>query len=195
MLVNNLVTGLSPGIVQLGSKLNPNAGAYGVRIDEANISPDLERIGKAELHALLPVHNSMKPCLLLDSGVVNYYLNPTDWTKKMDGTPSVRDGSDGQVMIEVPTYYRNVVNSAAGVYDHYVSLFPIPGWQKVNKFYVGAYEGAVNRTELKLSSVINTTATYRGGNNNAAWDAQLNSLLGKPATLLPLENGTVMNYI
>lgn len=99
---------------RIGSKLNPNAGAYGVRIDEANTSPDLERIGKAELHALLPVHNSMKPCLLLDSGVVNYYLNPTDWTKKMDGTPSVRDGSDGQVMIEVPTYYRNVVNSAAG---------------------------------------------------------------------------------
>lgn len=180
--------------VRIGSKLNPLAGSYGVRIDEANSSPDLTRIGKMELHALLPVHNSMKPCLLLDNGTVNYYLDPADWTKKIDGTTANKDGSDGQVMIEVPTYYRKVENSAAGVYDHYISLFPIPGWQKVNKFYVGAYEGSVNRTDLKLSSVVNTTANYRGGNNNAANDAKVNSLLGKPATLLPLENGTVNGF-
>lgn len=173
-------------MVHKGTFLNPSQVAYGVRIDEANSSPDLTRIGKMELHALLPVHNSMKPCLLLDNGTVNYYLDPTDWTKKIDGTAANKDGSDGQVMIEVPTYYRNVDNSAPGVYDHYVSLFPIPGWQKVNKFYVGAYEGAVNRTELKLSSVVNTTALYRGGNNNAANDAAVNTLLGKPASSISL---------
>jgi hypothetical protein len=47
---------------------------------------------------------------------------------------------------------------------------------------LSAYQAALDRTNLKLSSVVNSTAQYRGGNNNAAWDALANTLLGKPAT-------------
>jgi hypothetical protein len=47
---------------------------------------------------------------------------------------------------------------------------------------VSAYEAALDRTNLKLSSVCNTTTQYRGGNNTSAWDGAANSLLGKPAT-------------
>lgn len=180
-------------IVHNGSKLNQNW--YGVRIDEANSSPDLTRLAKdMTLHASLPVHEAMKPCLLLENGTVNYYLKPDDWTKKADGTASKLDGTDGDVMIEVPTYYRRVDNPSPGVYDHIISLQPLIGGQKVKKFYVGAYEGAVDRVNLKLHSVINTTANFRGGNNNAAWDAEGRSLLGKPATFLPLENGTINGF-
>ena len=37
---------------------------------------------------------------------INYYLNPSDLTKKLDGTTSVLDGTDGDVMTEVMPYYR-----------------------------------------------------------------------------------------
>lgn len=168
---------------------------YGVRINEANSSPDLERIGNfMGLHALLPVQNNMKACLQKDDGTVNYYLDPTDWSKKADGAASNLDGTDGQVMIEVNEYWRKVDSPASGVYDHKISHRAIHGWQYVPKFYIGAYKASVQRSTKKLASVVNTTADYRGGNNNAAWDAAANTLLGKPASLLPLENGTVDGF-
>jgi hypothetical protein len=59
----------------------------------------------------------------------------------------------------------------------------------VPKFYIGAYKSAVNRTgTVKQWSIVNTSAEYRGGNNNAAWDAGDNTLLGKPATAISLTN-------
>ena len=164
---------------------------YGVRINEANSSPDLERIGNfMGLHALLPVQNNMKACLKKDDGAINYYLDPTDWSKKADGSASNLDGTDGQVLIEVNEYWRKVDSPASGIYDHKISHREIHGWQYVPKFYIGAYEASVQRSTKKLASVVNATADYRGGNNNAAWDAAANTLLGKPASLLPLENGT-----
>ena len=164
---------------------------YGIEINEANSSPDVTRIagtGHMGYHATLPVHALMRACLLLDNGVVNYYLNPTDWTKKASGEASNLDGTDGQVMIEIPKFYRKVENPSAGVYQHKISLYPISGFVEIPKFYIGAYEAALNRSTLKLASVKNTTATYRGGNNNAAWDAAVNTLLGTSATAITLTN-------
>jgi len=40
----------------------------------------------------------------------------------------------------------------------------------------------VYRPTLKLSSVKSLSPDYRGGDNNAAWDAESRTLLGKPAT-------------
>lgn len=37
---------------------------------------------------------------------VNYYVQPDDLTKKMDGTASKLDGTDGDVMTEIRPYYR-----------------------------------------------------------------------------------------
>ena len=51
----------------------------------------------------------MKACLLNDDGSVNYYLNPNDWSKKITGEASNLDGTDGQVMIEIPEHYRIVI--------------------------------------------------------------------------------------
>ena len=168
---------------------------YGVRINEANSSPDLERIGNfMGLHALLPVQNNMKACLLKDDGTVNYYLDPTDWSKKADGSASNLDGTDGQVVIEFNEYWRKVDSPASGIYDHKISHRAIPGWQYVPKFYIGAYKASVQRSTKKLASVVNATADYRGGNNNAAWDAAANTLLGKPASSLSLEDGTVNGF-
>lgn len=163
---------------------------YGVTIDESLSSPNLVRGGSdMTLHASLPVHSAMKSCVLGTDGNVAYYLDPTDWSKKADGTASNRDGTDGHVMIEVPTYYRNIAPELSGVYGPAVSLRPFAGSEKVNKFYIGAYEGVVNRTgTIKLWSIKNTDAEYRGGNNNAAYDGAANSFLGKPATAISETN-------
>ncbi|MGM0642111.1 MAG: hypothetical protein ACQESN_11890 [Thermotogota bacterium] len=47
----------------------------------------------------------MRRCLLLDDGTVNYYLDSNDSTLKEDGTDAVLDGSDGQVMVEIPKFW------------------------------------------------------------------------------------------
>lgn len=161
---------------------------YGVNIDESNSSPDLERIASdMTLHVSLPVQSLIKGCLLNADGSVNYYLDPADWTKKADGTAADLSGADGNVMIEVPTYYRKVDNPSAGVYQHKISTKPITGFQKIDKFYIGAYKATVNRTgTIKMHSVVNTDAEYRGGNNNATLDGTDQTQIGKPATLTSL---------
>ena len=50
--------------------------------------------------------------------------------------------------------------------------------------YVSAYEATVQRSTNKLCSVVNDSADYRGGNNDAAWDGTYRSLLGRPATVI-----------
>jgi hypothetical protein len=48
---------------------------------------------------------NIKPCML-KNGVVQYYLNPNDFTKKVDGTAAdITSGTDGDVMIEFPMVY------------------------------------------------------------------------------------------
>jgi hypothetical protein len=47
----------------------------------------------------------MRRCLLLDDGTVNYYLDPNDSTLKEDGSPAVLNGTDGQVMVEIPKFW------------------------------------------------------------------------------------------
>ena len=54
--------------------------------------------------------------------------------------------------------------------------------------YVSAYEAALQRSTNKLCSVVNDSADYRGGNNNAAWDGTYRSLLGRPATNITRDN-------
>ena len=164
---------------------------YGIEINEANTSPDVTRIASnmnevngKRIHAELPVHANIKGCLLLDNGTVNYYLDPTDWSKKADGTASNLTGADGQVMIEWPDFYYKVDMNGGGAGKHQIKISTgaLAGYTKVPKHYVSAYQAALDRTGSKLSSVKNTTTQYRGGNNTAAWDAAANSLLGKPVT-------------
>ena len=79
---------------------------YGIQWDINVSATPCARIGKTELHQQLPIQAKMKGCLLLDNGTVNYYLNPLDWTKKEDDTASNLTGTDGQVMVEIPSHYR-----------------------------------------------------------------------------------------
>lgn len=166
-----------------------NDQVYGVRHFYENASPDLTRIGSADLHINLPVQSLMRRCVVDDLGVVKYYLKDDDSTKKEDGTSATLDGTDGQVMVEIPKHYRKCTINTAGPYmDVQISLYPFDGAIEVPRYLVGAYEATLDRANNKLSSVVNADPNYRGGNNTADWDGTYRSLLGLPVTNISLTN-------
>lgn len=156
-----------------------------------NQSPSrVMRIGNMNLHRTLPIQSGMYRCILNDNGEEAYKLDPNDSTKKEDGTPAVLDGTDGNVMVYIPVFYARFESKGyrrrVKLSDHYK-----PGFIKMGGCYVSAYEATVDRTIptlIKLASVVNTTADFRGGNNNAEWDSTYRSLLGMPSTFISLTN-------
>ena len=137
--------------------------AYGVTWDEDNSSPTLTRTGALAPFAaasspgngVLPIQAAMRRCVLSDAGVVQYYLCDTDSTKKEDcSTASVLDGTDGQVMVEIPKfYYKYSYNAATHVHSWSISGVAIPGYEPhpafykdgawVDHRYIGVYEGSL----------------------------------------------------
>lgn len=157
--------------------------SYGVSWSTGSLNATLARIGNLDLHRSLPIQSKMKGCTLSDAGTVNHYFN-ADWTQNEDGTPIVKDGSDGMVMIEIPEFYVKCTDEN-GISSMSISEYPLTGFTKVSKQYISAYEATVDRTtsnNLKLASVVNTTANFRGGNNNAERDELDTTQLGMPST-------------
>lgn len=151
--------------------------AYGIEWDTAVSSPLCTRIGNVALHKSLPIQNLMKGCILDDNGKVVEYLTPTNWLAHL------RDGSIGQVMVEIPAHYRKFETDGTKRRAK-ISLLPIPGFHFVPKCYMGAYEACVQRSTKKLCSIASMDADYRGGNNQADWDGSYRSVLGRPATAI-----------
>ena len=155
--------------------------SYGVEFDVTVSSPSCTRIGSTDLHKSLPIQSRMRGCLLDDDGKVVEYLDPTDWTG------NVRDGSRGQVMVEIPLHYRKC-ETDGNKRRVLLSELPLPGYEVVPLMYVSAYEASVQRSTNKLCSVVNDDVDYRGGNNQSANDAKSNTLLGRPATSIGRTN-------
>lgn len=161
---------------------------YGIEWDILNPNPLVTRIGNLGLHASLPVQSNMKGCMLNDDGTVNYYLKSDDWTLRADGiTAAVHDGSEGQVMIEIPAHWILFEDTIA-FQRVKISAVEQVGWISRPVCYVSAYEAAVKRDTLTLSSVINLTTNYRGGNNISSWDGTYRTLIGMPATNISKTN-------
>lgn len=164
----------------------PNAESfysYGVSWQTGSLNATLARIGNLDLHRTLPIQNKMRGCTLADNGTVNHYFKD-DWSANEDGTPIKKDGSDGMVMIEIPEFYVKC-QSKNGIDSMSISEYALDGYTLVKKQYVSAYEATVDRTNtstLKLASVVNTTANFRGGNNDATKDEAENTQLGMPVT-------------
>ena len=177
--------GIVIGIGQTKPQM-PYEQFYGIEWDVTVSNPKAKRIGKLELHASLPVQSLMRRCVLRDNGEVAYYLDANDSTKKEGGAPAKLDGTDGQVMVEVPAFYVKF-ESEGNKRRCLMSLHALPGFTKWEKLYISAYEATVQRSTNKLSSVVNVTADYRGGNNDASNDGKFNTLLGRPATHLTIE--------
>lgn len=155
--------------------------AYGIERDTAVSTPTCTRIGNSDLHKTLPIQSRMRGVLLDDDGKVVEYLDPKDWTGQN------RDGSHGQVMVEIPSHYRRFITDGTKQ-QVLLSEYPLPGYDNVPKCYVSAYEASLQRSNTMLSSVVNTSTDFRGGNNSTSYDGTTKTLLGRPATNISRTN-------
>jgi hypothetical protein len=148
--------------------------AYGVTWDESQNSPTGVRIGQGRSAAaaaklpdnLMALQSRMKRCVINDAGVVQYYLDPTDSTKKADGTASDLTGADGQVMVEVPLGWFKYVYSGT-THQWIISKEQFNGASRLNAFYkngawvanryMSAYEGVL----YDVSASIYTDGIYQ----------------------------------
>lgn len=164
---------------------------YGVEWDVTESDSAVTRIGNMDLHRSLPIQSGMYRCILDDDGQETYKLGAGDSTKKEDGvTAAVLDGTDGMVMVRIPVFYAKFVRDG-NKRRVLLSENNLPGFMRMGGCYVSAYEAVVDRTTgatPKLASVVNKTANFRGGNNNAEWDGTYRSLLGLPSTQISLTN-------
>lgn len=155
---------------------------YGIEFDTTDPSPDVKRIGNMKMHRTLPVQSQMRGCLLNDDGTVAKYLDAADWTSE------TRDGSAGQVMVEMPkdAYWRFETWGTKRRVKFATTA--LPGFTRTPQGYDSAYEASVQRSASKLCSVVNTDADYRGGNNSSDRDGTYRSQLGLPATAISRTN-------
>lgn len=158
-----------------------NGSVYGVQWDTEDTSPECTRIGNLSLHATLPVHNQIVGGLLTDDGTFSPFPIQTDWTTE------TRDGSLGQVMVKIPEFWYKFITEVT-INKVLFSAVPVLGFKKSPEMFISAYQAAVDRVNLKLSSVVNNSVNFRGGNNIAAWDNTYRDLLGRPATSINLTN-------
>ena len=166
--------------------------SYGVEWDSTVADPTLTRIGNPLLHKSLPVQSQYKGCVA-NGAKVNYYLDPNDWSKKADGTPSVLDGTDGTVRVHIPKFYGK---SGVEGNPRWVRISTVKcddTWVEIPEMLLDAYRSTVNQTGNKAVSVVNTTAQFRGGGDRTANDTYLSSDkfrsdLGKPRTNISRAN-------
>lgn len=163
---------------------------YGIEWDSNVANSACTRLGRPELHVSLPIQNRMRRCVLRDNGTVAYYLHANDSTKRDNGAAANIDGTDGQVMVEIPAHYRKFEIEGTK-FRCFLSEFELPGFHLVPLAYRSAYEAAIDRTTAsapKLASVVNASVAFRGGQNAADWDGTYKTLLGMPGTSTSLTN-------
>lgn len=173
---------------------------FGVRIDTTNSNPETSVTytdnaigmvaGSSDWDSLC-IFKDIKPCVLLN-GVVNYYLNPNDYTKKIDGTDSdITSGNDGDVMIEFKKFAYLIYKEENYIY---VKITDRPNIKDIdNRYcfygftrsvdgdksycYIGAYIGCNLSNKIRsLSGIIpvtgivyNNLRTY-SRNNGTGYD-------------------------
>ena len=139
---------------------NENELWYGVKFDLANSSsPDGVRTGNMEMHKTLPIQSKMRGCTINNVDNVKKYLKADDWTKWEDGTVIAQDSSQisPEMMVEIPEHYRLLVATPDNTVEVRMSEYNLPGYTKVEKKYIGAYEGVTSETLPNLLRSINNT--------------------------------------
>ena len=160
---------------------NENELWYGVKFDLANSSsPDGVRTGNMEMHRTLPIQSKMRGCTINNTDNTKKYLKANDWTKWEDGTVIDQDSSQisPEMMVEIPEHYRLLVATPDNTVEVRMSEYNLPGYTKVEKKYIGAYEGITSETlpnllrsvnnvkyKPKVSTTRNQFQTFARGNN------------------------------
>jgi len=192
----------------LADKLDPKSqytSFYGLDWDQT--ADEYARTGASNYTA---IQSMMKRCVLNSDGSVNYYLDPFDSTKKADGTAANLDGTDGNVMVEVPKFYYgyNYLTVGNVIHSHSISLDSSDGYPvhwafvkdgvEVDYRYYPAYLGYNDGGVLKsrsgvypTTSISRTTARTYAEANGAGWH-QIDFALYEAITLLCIiEYGTM----
>ena len=189
------------GIAKVGDGLNVNAGvisidpdylvdmmSYGVEWDVTVADPTCTRIGNPLFHKSLPIQSEYKGCVV-KNGKLQYYLNPNDWSKKADGTPSVLDGTDGDVMVHIPKFYGKSGSNGNKRWVRISTTKIDSSWVEIPEMFVSAYHNTIytDGDTTKIASVVSTDAKYRGGGRRSEYDQylstdQFKTDLGKPVS-------------
>ena len=153
-------TTLTANFIQAENILTTGAFTW----DSATSSPAAIAGGQSA-PVVTSIHKQMRGCVLNSNGTVNYYLDETDWSKKTDGTASVLTGADGNVMVEIPKFWFQVVYITTKT-TWRISPIPASGFQlhpafikdgvEVDFRYYGAYDASVFDV---------STSTYLSGLN------------------------------
>lgn len=161
---------------------------YGFHIDSTNSNPNTAVTYIADAVGMTPAYMDYtndkfewgswkdaffmpKPCMLKSDGTVDYYLDPNDYSKKADGTPSdvADDSYDGNAMIEwgrdnQRIWYKIVPDeidrTSASIYisnqcvdNNYRAWSFINAYgQMTEHFYTPIYNGTIDRNG-KLRSI------------------------------------------
>ena len=199
------------GIAKVGDGLNVNAGvisidpdylvdmmSYGVEWDITVADPTCTRIGNPLFHKSLPIQSEYKGCIV-KNGKLQYYLNPNDWSKKADGTPSVLDGTDGDVMVHIPKFYGKSGSNGNKRWVRISTVKVDASWVEIPEMFVSAYHNTIytDGNTTKIASVVSTDAKYRGGGRRPAYDQylstdQFKTDLGKPVS--DINRATMRKY-
>lgn len=176
MSLFNNVFNASSGVVY-GVNWNPTTDTY-------------ERTGIAAGVALSTsyagvIQTKMRRCVLNADGTVKYYLKATDSTKKADGSAAIIDGTDGNVMVEIPKFWYKYEN-VGGVHKWLISdaaqagyevhpAFIRGGVEKSFRYYC-AYQGYTLSGKLisgsgRVPTTSKTRATFRteAAANGTGW--------------------------
>lgn len=148
---------------------------YTVRIDLNNSDPETACTYMDDAVSMTPGYNgwkdtkiikNIKPCVL-SNGAVQYYLQKDNYTLKEDGTASVLDGTDGDVMVEIPKigyrlwndenyqYVSVTEDPNKDGYCYYAHSLEADG--DCDKIYYGAYFGYVDSNNLYSRSGVSPT--------------------------------------
>lgn len=173
---------------------NPIAGRYW---DEDNATPTAAGYyGSLQALKDLPTKLGLGRYLVTDD-LTRRKLDPTDSTKYEDGSDAALDGSEGQCMWCWNAHYFTTWKEGSNTIMA-VTFSPIDGKNSIyvpegGVSWLGA--GVVDRTNLKLCSLISEDEQYRGG-ENAELDTDTytsllegsaqQTMLGMPATKLAM---------
>ena len=115
-----------------------------------------------------------KPCVLKFDGTVDYYLNPYDYSKKIDGSAATIDSSNttGNVMLEFPKIWvKRVPGATAGERTVYIADSKVDNdykcFSNINSsneekdhFYIHAYNGTIHSGQMRSLSGVTLNSTY-----------------------------------
>jgi len=178
---------INQGLIEIIGRDVTFIAGYGVRWDSSNDIMTAGIISGGEFivfdYQNFPVQEQMRRCVTTHGASfgIEYYLHPEDSTLKEDGSAANIDGTDGQVMVEVPLFYYLICTD--GNYKYFLvgerpfSLILSDGTEKIakrhewfeeggtlsDKKYIGAFEGVLYDTGTSSYVDGNGTGQYSSG--------------------------------